>query len=87
MKIELEKADIQSIAEQVVKMLEPLLASDCNDGKMDEILNVEELANYLKVKPPWVYRKIYTGEIPHYKVGKYPRFRKSKIDEWLDERE
>lgn len=88
MKIELEKKDKQEIAEEVTQMvinaLKPLFNGRCGD---DVIFNVDGLAEYLKVKKQWVYDRVHSKAIPHYKVGKYPRFRKTKIDEWLDKRE
>ena len=44
----------------------------------------EELASYLKVNKQWVYQKVHSKGIPHFHVGKYPRFRKSIIDKWLE---
>ncbi len=58
-----------------------------HDSNNDELMDVQGLANYLKVKRQWVYEKTPMGIIPYYKVGKYPRYRKSKIDEWLLKKE
>ena len=88
MKIELGKEDVLKIAEEltpmVINALKPLLNGKSED---DAIFDVDELAKYLKVKKHWVYDNVHSKAIPHYKVGKYPRFRKTKIDEWLDKRE
>jgi excisionase family DNA binding protein len=86
MKIELETGDIERIVEKVVERLKPLL-SNSHDSKDDELMDVKGLAGYLKVKKQWVYEKTHLGIIPYYKVGKYPRYRKSKIDEWLLKKE
>jgi excisionase family DNA binding protein len=43
---------------------------------------VETLAEYLDVEKDWVYSHI--KEIPHFKVGRFPRFRKTEIDKWLE---
>jgi hypothetical protein len=40
------------------------------------------LAQYLCVKKSWVHGNIKS--IPHYRVGQRPKFRKSKIDTWLE---
>ena len=85
MKTTLEKEDIEAIAREVLTMVKPLLES--NRGVEDSIFDVKGLAEYLKVEVPWVYQKIHGSELPYYKVGKYPRFRKSKIDEWLQKKE
>jgi excisionase family DNA binding protein len=82
MKIELETSDIEKIATKVVEQLVPLLKhnSKSNDNGL---MDVKELAEYLKVKHSWVYEKIHTRQIPFRKVGKFPRFKKKHIDIWL----
>lgn len=85
MKTTLEKEDIEAIATELLNVVKPLLK---NNGEVDDVIfDVKGLAEYLRVEESWVYQKIHTGDLPHYKVGKYPRFRKSKIDEWLKQRE
>ncbi len=86
MKIELEVSDIERIAERVVEQITPLF-NKSHDSNNDELMDVQGLADYLKVKRQWVYEKTHLNIIPYYKVGKYPRYRKSKIDEWLLEKE
>ena len=86
MKIELEAGDIERIAEKVFEKLRPLL-NDSHDSKDDELMDVKGLADYLNVKKQWVYDKTHLGLIPHYKVGKYPRYRRAKIEKWLLEKE
>ena len=51
---------------------------------IDEIMTLEEVARYLKMKPPTVYKWAQEGKIPGAKIGKEWRFRKSIIDEWID---
>ncbi len=50
--------------------------------KVDELMDVKGLADYLKVKASWIYEKIHTKEIPFKKIGKFPRFRRKDIDLW-----
>ncbi len=87
MKIEIDDSQlINDIVEKVVERLKPLF-SNSHDSNHDELMDVQGLADYLKVKRQWVYEKTHLNIIPYYKVGKYPRYRKSKIDEWLLEKE
>ncbi len=87
MKIEIDDTVlIDKIVEKVVERLKPLI-SNSHDSKGDELMDVQALADYLKVKKQWVYEKTHMNIIPYFKVGKYPRYRKSKIDEWLLEKE
>ena len=82
MKIEMDIQDLESIAARVAERIMPLLNSQ---SQQDTLFTVEGLSNYLQVTKQWVYEKIHSNSIPHYKMGKYPRFRKSDIDSWLDE--
>jgi len=50
----------------------------------DEIMTVEELAKYLKTGVATIYKLAQEGKIPATKVGNQWRFRKQKIDEWMD---
>ena len=51
----------------------------------DEIMTVEELAKYLKTGVATIYKLAQEGRIPATKVGNQWRFRKKKIDEWMDQ--
>ena len=79
MKIELEVSDIEGIAEKVAEQLKPLL-NNSHNPKDNELMTVDEVADYLKVKTSWVYEKVHTRQIPFQKAGRFPRFRKKNID-------
>ena len=49
-----------------------------------DIMTVEEVAKYLKVKAQTVYKWAQQGQIPGTKLGKEWRFRKRILDEWID---
>jgi excisionase family DNA binding protein len=83
MKIDLHKSDIDEMAILIAEKLRPLLCPDNANTLEDVILDVKSLASYLKVKERWVYQQIHLKQIPYAKCGKYPRFRRSEIDEWL----
>ncbi len=51
----------------------------------DEIMTLEEVAQYLKLKPQTVYKWAQENQIPGTKLGKEWRFRKSILDEWIDQ--
>jgi excisionase family DNA binding protein len=50
----------------------------------DEMLTIEDLAAYLKLKPQTIYKWAQTGKIPGAKFGKEWRFRRSTIEKWID---
>lgn len=51
----------------------------------DEMLTIEEVATYLKLKPQTIYKWAQTGRITGAKFGKEWRFRRSTIEEWIDD--
>jgi excisionase family DNA binding protein len=44
---------------------------------------IKAMAKRLDVPESWLYSRTRTGEIPHYKVGKYVKFDVSKVMEWI----
>jgi excisionase family DNA binding protein len=50
----------------------------------EEIMTLEEVARYLKVKPQTIYKWAQEETIPGTKLGKEWRFRRSILDEWID---
>ena len=51
---------------------------------MHDIMTLEEVAKYLKLKPQTIYTWAQNKKIPAAKLGKEWRFKKSLIDEWFD---
>jgi len=83
MNVEIEPKDIEAIAQRILEVLKPLLSSNGRQGESDSIFNVKQLAQYLHVDPSWIYKAISLKTIPYFKAGKYVRFKKSIIDEWI----
>ena len=50
---------------------------------LTRVMNVDEVARYLRVVPDTIYRKARRGEIPAVKMGKVWRFPKETLDKWL----
>lgn len=51
---------------------------------MDEIMTIEEVAQYLKMKPQTIYTWAQSGKIPAAKIGKEWRFKRSLIELWFN---
>lgn len=51
----------------------------------NEILTLEEVAAYLRLKPQTIYKWAQEKRIPAAKLGKEWRFRRSVIDRWVDD--
>jgi len=49
----------------------------------NELLTVEEVADFLRVKPSTVYEWAKQGKIPASKVGRLWRFSKQDIEAWV----
>ena len=49
----------------------------------NDIMTLEEVASYLRLKPQTIYTWAQEGRIPGAKLGKEWRFKKSIIDEWF----
>jgi excisionase family DNA binding protein len=52
----------------------------------DKIMTLEEVAEYLRVKPQTIYTWAQEKKIPAAKLGKEWRFKKSMIDKWFNDR-
>ena len=52
----------------------------------DDILTIEEVAKYLRVSDRTVYDWAQKGEIPAVKIGTVWRFKKSEVENWVNER-
>jgi excisionase family DNA binding protein len=59
--------------------------SGTNPHQDHEILTLEEVALYLRLKPQTIYKWAQEKRIPAVKLGKEWRFRRSILDRWLDE--
>ncbi len=54
---------------------------------MDELLTVDELAQWLKVRPSWIYdrtRRRGPDQLPFIKLGKYLRFEEAAVKVYLE---
>ena len=56
-----------------------------NPPRDHEIMTLEEVAIYLRLKPQTIYKWAQEKRIPAVKLGKEWRFRRSILDRWLDE--
>ena len=52
----------------------------------ERILNIDELAEYLRIAKSSLYKLAQEGKVPGQKVGRHWRFRKQAIDAWLDQK-
>ena len=53
----------------------------------DSVFTVQELAEYLRMRPLTIYKHASAGRLPGFKVGSHWRFKKRTIDEWITAQE
>ena len=54
---------------------------------MDKLMTLPELADYLRMSKHSIYKLVEKGILPGSKLGGIWRFKKSRIDHWVDEME
>ncbi|MGO8983736.1 MAG: helix-turn-helix domain-containing protein [Terriglobales bacterium] len=51
-----------------------------------EVMNIRQASQYLGVSPDTLYKYVNEQKIPAFKLGNRWRFKKSKIDDWMEEK-
>jgi len=55
--------------------------------KMDRLMDFKETVRYLKTSRATLYRWTTNSTIPAIKMGRRWRFKRERIDKWLDDQE
>lgn len=50
----------------------------------EPLLTADEVAEVLRVTRAWVYAETRAGRMPHVRLGRYVRYRRSAIFAWID---
>lgn len=56
-------------------------------GSGDALLTADEVADLLRVTRGWVYAETRARRIPHVRLGRYVRYRRSAVEAWVDDLE
>jgi excisionase family DNA binding protein len=51
---------------------------------IEPLIDIKELEKRLQLPRSWLYTQAAIGYLPHYKVGKYLRFKASEVETWLE---
>lgn len=51
---------------------------------MDEIFTIPEVAKYLKMSKSKLYYLVQRNQIPHVRIGRNVRIRKSDLNAWIE---
>jgi excisionase family DNA binding protein len=69
--------DIHALAVELATLL---------DQQAPPLLDAAAAAALLSVPASWVLGQARKDRIPHVKLGRYTRFRRADLDQWLDRR-
>src|SRR5271154_3187722 len=51
-----------------------------------EVMNIRQASQYLGVSPDTLYKYVGEEKIPAFKLGNRWRFKKSRLDQWMEEK-
>jgi len=51
-----------------------------------EVMNIRQASQYLGVSPDTLYKYVGEQRIPAFKLGNRWRFKKSKLDQWMEDK-
>ncbi len=54
-----------------------------NPAEGDRLLSIREVAELTSLPISWLYSHVASGKIPHFKLGKYVKFRRADLEAWL----
>jgi excisionase family DNA binding protein len=52
-----------------------------------ELLDAEAVAEMVGMSRDWIYVEARAGRIPHVKLGRYTRFRREAVEDWIRQQE
>jgi excisionase family DNA binding protein len=53
-----------------------------SEEMMEDILDIDEACEFLKLSKPMIYKYVRKGQIPAFKVGRVWRFDRKTLHEW-----
>lgn len=51
-----------------------------------EVMDIRQASDYLGISPDTLYKYASEGFVPAFKLGNRWRFKRSRLDEWMDRR-
>jgi excisionase family DNA binding protein len=65
--------------------LSAAVSDDVQSEAAGDLLTAEEVAAVLRVTPAWVYAQTRRRRIPHLRLGRYVRYRRETLEEWMQQ--
>lgn len=62
----------------------PMTPSSARSGELREVLDIRQASDYLGISSDTLYRYASEGFVPAFKLGNRWRFRRSRLEEWMD---
>jgi excisionase family DNA binding protein len=59
-------------------------SSTARTSEIREVMDIRQASNYLGISPDTLYKYASEAFIPAFKLGNRWRFKKSRLDEWMD---
>lgn len=59
-------------------------SSSARVSELREVMDIRQASEYLGISPDTLYRYASDSFIPAFKLGNRWRFRRSRLDEWMD---
>jgi excisionase family DNA binding protein len=53
-------------------------------GEQSGFMNIKEVSTYLGIKVSTIYAMVAGKKIPHYRVGRLIRFKRSDVNQWME---
>ncbi len=53
------------------------------DAHGDQLLTADDVADLMRVTRAWVYAQTRRNALPHLRLGRYVRYRRSAIEAWM----
>lgn len=54
-------------------------------SELREVMDIRQASEYLGISPDTLYKYASEGTIPAFKLGNRWRFKRSRMDEWMDD--
>jgi len=62
----------------------PMKSSTARNTEIREVMDIRQASDYLGISPDTLYKYASESFIPAFKLGNRWRFKKSRLDEWMD---
>ena len=56
-----------------------------SSSEVREVMDIRQASEYLGISPDTLYKYASEGTIPAFKLGNRWRFKRSRMDEWMDD--